>query len=60
LISCPFTQTFPLSGFSSPRISFSEIDFPAPLAPRMIFVWPLRNVKLTSRSTTVSSNASDT
>src|SRR5687767_7133270 len=41
-------------------MSLSEMDFPAPLAPRMIFVWPRRSSKLTSRSTTVSSNASDT
>ena len=41
--SWPFTQTLPASGFSSPRISFSEIDLPAPLAPRMIFVWPRRS-----------------
>ena len=38
----------PLSGFSSPRISFRIVDFPAPLAPRMIFVCPVISVKLTS------------
>ncbi len=41
-------------------MSLSEIDLPAPLAPRMIFVCPRRSVKLTSRSTTASSKASDT
>ena len=33
---------------------------PAPLAPRMILVWPLISVKLTSRRITLSSKASDT
>ena len=36
------------------------VDFPAPLAPRMIFVWPGSSVKLTSRRMTLSSKASDT
>src|SRR5436305_14873410 len=39
---------------------FSVIDLPDPLAPRMIFVRPLPSVKLTSRSTIFSSNASCT
>src|SRR5918995_366769 len=59
-MSCPFTHTLPVSGFSRPRINFNEIDFPAPLAPRMIFVWPRCSSKLTSRRTTVSSNAKET
>ena len=37
---------------------FSMVDFPEPLAPRMIFVCPAISVKLTSFSTTFSSNAS--
>ena len=36
----PLTQMTPASGLSSPRISFRIVDFPAPLAPRMIFVSP--------------------
>jgi hypothetical protein len=36
-----------------PRI----VDFPAPLAPRKILVWPVCSVKLTSRRMTFSSNA---
>src|SRR5512145_1993118 len=36
----------------------SVIDLPDPLAPRMIFVCPFLSVKLMSRSTTLSSNAS--
>jgi hypothetical protein len=36
------------------------VDFPDPLAPRMILVRPLSSVKLTSFSTTFSSNASCT
>ena len=39
---------------------FRIVDFPAPLAPRMIFVWPVSSVKLTSFRMTFSSNASDT
>ena len=37
---------------------FDPGALPDPLAPRMIFVRPLTSVKLTSRSTTFSSNAS--
>ena len=33
------------------------VDFPAPLAPRKIFVCPVCSVKLTSRRMTFSSNA---
>ena len=56
----PFTHTTPPSAFSRPRISFRIVDLPAPLAPRMILVWPLISVKLTSRRITLSSKASDT
>ena len=56
----PFTQISPPSGLSSPRISFRMVDFPEPLAPRMILVCPRSSVKLTSRRMTVSSKASDT
>ncbi len=38
----------------------SAVDFPEPLAPRITFVCPLISVKLTSLSTTFSSNASCT
>src|SRR5438093_1386660 len=38
----------------------SAVDFPEPLAPRMIFVCPLMSVKLRSRRTTLSSKASCT
>src|SRR5438874_10328015 len=38
----------------------SAVDFPDPLAPRMIFVCPLMSVKLRSRRTTLSSKASCT
>ena len=54
----PFTQTTPSSARSSPVMIFRIVDFPEPLAPRMIFVWPLIRVKLMSLSTTFSSNAS--
>ena len=57
---CPFTHTTPASARSSPVMIFSEVDLPEPLAPRMILVWPLSSVKLTSFSTTFSSNASST
>src|SRR2546430_12713712 len=56
----PLTQTTPLSGLRSPTITLRIVDFPAPLAPRKIFVCPLISVKLTSRRITLSSNASDT
>ncbi len=56
----PLTQITPASGLSRPTISLRMVDFPAPLAPRKIFVWPLMSVKLTSRRMTFSSNASDT
>jgi hypothetical protein len=56
----PWIQISPPSGFNRPRISFRIVDFPEPLAPRMIFVWPGSSEKLTSRSTTFSSNANDT
>src|SRR5262245_61362827 len=36
------------------------VDLPDPLAPRMIFVWPLMSVKLQSFSTTFSAQASMT
>ena len=56
----PLTQTTPSSGFSNPRISFRIVDFPEPLAPRMIFVCPVSRVKLMFLRITFSSNASDT
>jgi hypothetical protein len=56
----PFTQTTPASAFSRPVMILSDVDFPDPLAPRMILVCPFSSVKLTSRSTTFSSNASST
>src|SRR2546425_717040 len=56
----PLTQMMPLSGLRSPTINLRIVDFPAPLAPRKTFVWPLMSVKLTSRRITFSSNASDT
>jgi hypothetical protein len=56
----PCTQICPVSGLSRPTISFRIVDFPDPLAPRMIFVWPGSSEKLTSLSTTFSSNASET
>src|ERR1700722_13721899 len=56
----PFTHTAPASALSSPRRIFSEIDLPAPLAPRMILVCPDLSVKLTSLRITFSSKASDT
>ena len=43
---CPFTHTTPASERSSPVMIFRIVDFPEPLAPRMIFVWPLMSVKL--------------
>src|SRR4051812_47776439 len=39
---------------------FRIVDFPDPLAPRMIFVWPVISVKLMLVSTTFSSKASFT
>ena len=49
----PLTQMTPASGLSRPRISFRIVDFPEPLAPRMIFVCPVSSVKLMFRSTTL-------
>jgi hypothetical protein len=56
----PLTKISPSSGFSRPRISRRIVDFPAPLAPRKIFVCPVFSVKLISLRITFSSNASDT
>ena len=56
----PFTQIDAGVGLQQPGMSFRIVDFPEPLAPRMIFVWPVISVKLMSCSTTFSSNASDT
>ena len=56
----PLTKMYPPSGFNSPRISRRIVDFPAPLAPRKIFVWPVFSVKLISSRITFSSNASVT
>ncbi len=56
----PLTYIRPPSGLSNPRISFRIVDFPDPLAPRMIFVCPGSTEKLTSRRITFSSKASDT
>src|SRR5690606_14434652 len=56
----PSTCTSPRSGLSRPRMMRRTVDFPAPLAPRNTFRRPGRSVKLTSRSTTWSSNASQT
>ena len=56
----PFTQITPASGLSRPVMIFRIVDLPEPLAPRMILVCPLISVKLTSFSTTLSSNASYT
>ena len=50
----------PPSGFSSPSASRRIVDFPAPLAPRKIFVCPVCSVKLTSRRITFSSNERST
>ena len=38
----------PESGLSRPSISFKMVDFPAPLAPRKIFVCPARTSKVMS------------
>jgi hypothetical protein len=56
----PLTLMTPASGFNNPRISFRMTDFPDPLAPIRNSVLPWRTEKLTSRSTTLSSKASDT
>src|SRR6184192_44888 len=56
----PLTHTTPASAFNSPTMILSAVDFPDPLAPRMIFVCPLMSVKLRSRRTTLSSKASCT
>jgi hypothetical protein len=56
----PFTRISPPSGRSRPSSSLRMVDFPEPLAPRMIFVCPAGSVKLISLSTTFSSKASDT
>ena len=56
----PLTKIVPPSGFSKPRISFRIVDFPEPLPPRMILVWPGSSAKLTSFRTTLSSKASET
>ena len=53
----PFTNTSPASARSRPTMIFRIVDFPDPLAPRMIFVRPFGTTKLTPRSTTFSSNA---
>src|SRR5215203_4620096 len=59
-IRSPLTRMTPRSGFNSPRINFRTTDFPDPLAPSRKSVLPVRTEKVTSRSTTFSSNASDT
>ena len=41
-------------------MSLSSTDLPAPLAPSRIRMVPFGTLKLTSRRTTCSSNASDT
>ena len=56
----PFTWMVPESGFISPRINLSTTDFPAPLAPSSTAIRPARTLNVTSCSTTLSSNASDT
>jgi len=56
----PFTHTVPPSALISPSRIFKVMDLPAPLAPRMIIVWPASSLKLTSLSTTFSSKASET
>ena len=56
-ICSPLTKMRPSSGFSSPSASRRMVDFPAPLAPRKIFVCPVCSVKLTSRRITFSSKA---
>src|SRR5947207_5356503 len=50
----------PASGFSRPSARRRIVDFPAPLAPRKILVWPVWSVKLTCRRITFSSNARST
>src|SRR5688500_10772846 len=57
---CSLTKMRPASGRSNPRISLRMTDLPAPLAPRRIRMLPSGTVKLTSRNTSCSSNASDT
>ena len=47
----------PESGASNPRINFSTVDFPEPLAPMKIFVKPGNSLKLMPSRTTLSSNA---
>ena len=56
----PLTRMTPASGFSSPRMSFKATDFPDPLAPSRNSVLAGGTEKLTSRSTTLSSKASET
>src|SRR5262245_12203812 len=56
----PLTTIVPESGRSSPRISFSTIDLPAPLAPRRSVMLPNGMLKLTSRRMAWSSKANDT
>ncbi len=46
----------PESGLSRPSINFRMVDFPAPLAPRKIFVCPARTSNVTSFRITLSSN----
>ncbi len=36
---------------TSPRIVFSNVDFPAPFPPRMLTISPAATSKLTSKST---------
>ena len=56
----PLMRITPESGRMSPSINLSTRDFPAPLGPIRIAMWPSAIVKLTSRSTTASSKASAT
>ncbi len=56
-ICTPCTQMRPESGASNPRISFSTVDLPEPLAPRKILVNPGKILKLMPSSTTLSSKA---
>ena len=46
--AAPFTQTTPASARSRPVMIFRIVDFPEPLAPRMILVCPVSSVKLMS------------
>src|SRR5574337_1382367 len=58
--SRPSTNTRPDSGFSSPRISFSNSDFPEPVTPSRISVSPAPTRNDTSASTCFSSKESET